>query len=149
MDRAELSKREAAGWVDLQTAVARLTPKERERASVNVEGWSVKDVLWHVAHWLEDLARMLEEMRAGTFVDDEGSDEETDAENARVLAESQGMVLGAVEQQLDAAHERMLSAWAALPEVSDVAEKWFVWETTEHYEEHLPGVLALAEELGR
>ena len=149
MDREELSQREAERWADLQAAVGRLTPEERERAGVNAEGWSAKDVLWHVAHWLDDLSRMLEEMREAAFVDEESSDEETDAENARVLAESQSMALVDVERGLEGAHERMLSAWSQLPEVTEVAEKWFVWETIEHYEEQLPGVLSLAQELGR
>jgi uncharacterized damage-inducible protein DinB len=149
MDREELSQREATGWADLQAAVARLTPEERDRSGINADGWSVKDVLWHVAHWLDDLSRMLEEMRAGTFADDEGSDEETDAENSRVLAESRSMALADVGRALEEAHERMLAAWARLPEVTEAAQKWFVWETIEHYEEHLPEVLASAPELGR
>ena len=149
MDRDELSQREASAWADFQAAVGRLAPEERQLPGVNDEGWSVRDALWHVAHWLDDLARMLEEMRAGTFVDDEGSDEETDAENAQVLSESRGMTLADVEDGLDAAHQRMLAAWAGLPEVTEVAEKWFVWETIEHYEEHLPEVAGLADRLGR
>lgn len=149
MDREELSQREATSWAELQAAVARLTPEERDRAGINADGWSVKDVLWHVAHWLDDLSRMLGEVRTGTFADDETNDDETDAENARVLAESRGMALADVERALEAAHDRMLAAWADLPAVTDVAEKWFVWETVEHYEEHLPDVLAAASEGGR
>lgn len=144
MDKDELARREREAWETLHAEVDRLPTDVLERPIESHEGWTVKDVLWHVAHWWEDLARMLEEMRAGTFVDDEGTDEETDAENAQVLAGSRGMSLADVRQGVDAARARMLAAWDSLPEVTEVARKWFVWETIEHYEEHLPHVRGLA-----
>lgn len=142
MDEQELGARERAAWAAFREAVDAIEPARRETPGVNVEGWTVKDVLWHVAHWWDDLAGTLEAMRAGTYVPPPEDDEATDAENARVLEESGRMSLADVDRGLNEARERMLAAWAALPEVDAAAEQEFVWETIDHYEEHLPGLRA-------
>ena len=144
MDKEELTLREREAWEAFRREVDRLPPDLLERLIESHEGWTVKDVLWHIAHWWDDLADMLDRIRAGTFVDDEGTDEETDAENAQVLAESREMTLAEVRSGVEAARDRMLAAWGALPKVTDVARKWFVWETIEHYEEHVPQLRGLA-----
>lgn len=59
-----------------------------------------------------------------------------------MLEESGRISLADVERGLNEARERMLAAWAALPEVDAAAEQEFVWETIDHYEEHLPGLRA-------
>ena len=58
------------------------------------------------------------------------------------------MTLADVERGFAGARERMLAAWAALPEVDDDAEREFVWETVDHYEEHLPSLRAFADGTG-
>jgi hypothetical protein len=145
MDGDELTRREERAWLELRSAVDRLPPERRERPGVNVEGWTVKDVLWHVAHWWDHLTGLLGEIRDGTYTEPPDDDAATDAENARVLEASRGMALDDVERGMADARARLLAAWAALPEVTEPAERWFVWETIEHYEEHLPGLLALAD----
>jgi hypothetical protein len=148
MDKDTLSTRERDAWAELRAAIDRLTPEQHERPGANADGWSMKDVLWHIAHWWNDLTRMLGEMREGTFVEPEDDDERTNAENARTLEESRRMHLADVEQGVDMARGRMLAAWDALPEVTDPAERWFVWETIEHYEEHLEDARRFAEQNG-
>jgi len=145
MDKDALTLRERDAWAELEDVVDGLSPEQRERPGVNVEGWTVKDVLWHITHWWTDLAGMLDEMRAGTFTEPPEDDEATDAENARVLEESRRMSLADVERGVVAARDLMLAAWDRLPEIDEPAERWFVWETIEHYEEHLPGIRAFAE----
>jgi hypothetical protein len=110
------------------------------------EGWSTKDLLWHIAHWWGDLARMLDEIRAGTFSEPPEDDQATDEENARVLEEGRGMSLAEVELGLADARDRMLAAWTSMPETSEAAERWFVWETIEHYEEHEADLRRFVEE---
>lgn len=149
MEREELTRREAGAWAVFHDLVGSFSPEQLERPGVNAEGWSVKDVLWHVAHWWDDLTSTLEQLRAGTFAEPPEDDDETDAENAQVLEESRGMSLAEVRVGLDTARARVLAAWATLPEeVDDVAAKHFLWETTEHYEEHEPDLRRFAEELG-
>ena len=98
----------------------------------------MKDVLWHIAHWWDDLAGMLEEVVAGgTFLEPPEDDEATNAENTQVLQASRRMTIDAVERGVEVARARLLAAWVELPEVDEALERWFVWETIEHYEEHL------------
>lgn len=148
MDKDALSARERQAWEAFRAAVDAIGSARKQTPGVHAEGWTVKDVLWHVAHWWDDLAGTLDAMRAGTYVEPPEDDEATDAENARVLEESGRMTLADVERGLGEARERMLAAWAALPEVDAAAEQEFVWETIDHYEEHLPGLRAFAEGAG-
>lgn len=145
MDKDALTIRERDAWAALRGIVDGLTPEQREVPGVNGEGWTVKDVLWHIAHWWGHLAELLDQMREGTFVEPPEDDAATDSENARVLEESRAMRPSEVERGLDVTRGRMLEAWTGLPELTEPAERWFVWETIEHYEEHLPGVRALAD----
>ena len=102
-------------------------------------------MLWHIAHWWSDLAGMIEEVNAGTpFVEPPEDDEATNAENARVLEESRHMALGDVNSGVADARARLLAAWLELAEVDPALEQWFVWETIEHYEEHLEDVRRVA-----
>ncbi|HEU4355862.1 MAG TPA: maleylpyruvate isomerase N-terminal domain-containing protein [Actinomycetota bacterium] len=144
MDKETLSAREAEAWAAFRDAVGEIDPDRRETPGVNVEGWTVKDVLWHVAHWWNDLVGTLDAMRGGTYVEPPDDDAATNAENSRVLGESRRMTLADVERGLSEARARVLAAWAALPEVDAAAEREFVWETIDHYEEHLPDLRGFA-----
>jgi len=151
MGREALIAREAEAWAEFRAEVDRLTPEQREVPNANAEGWSVRDVLWHIAYWWNDLSRLVEEVNSGTaFVEPPEDDEATNADNARVLAESRQMTIDAVERAVEAARARLLSAWSELTDpVDEGLERWFVWETIEHYEEHVEDARRSAEEIGR
>jgi len=150
MEKQTLTEREAAAWAEFRAQVDRLTPEQREQPDANADGWSMRDVLWHIAHWWDDLAGMVEEVnRGGTFVEPPEDDEATNADNARILAESRQMTIDAVERRVLVARERLLAAWSTLSELNEALERWFVWETIEHYEEHLDDARRFAEEVGR
>ena len=150
MEKQTLTEREAAAWAEFRAQVDRLTPEQREQPDANADGWSMRDVLWHIAHWWDDFAGMVEEVnRGGTFVEPPEDDEATNADNARILAESRQMTIDAVERRVLVARERLLAAWSALSELDEALERWFVWETIEHYEEHLDDARRFAEEVGR
>jgi len=144
MDRESLTERESVAWNGFRAAVDEIPAERRELPGVNAEGWSVKDVLWHVAHWWDHLAELLEEMRRGTYTEPPDDDAATDAENERVLEASRRMSLADVERGLGLSRDRMLASWASLPAVTEPAERWFVWETIEHYDEHLPSLRSFA-----
>ena len=65
--REDLLRREAEGWAHIDALVDGLTPEEIERVGLTDEGWSVRDMMWHVAAWSEDTARVLGEIEAGTW----------------------------------------------------------------------------------
>ncbi len=133
--------READAYREFGLAVAAV-PIERREEAVLPDGWSVKDVLWHVVYWWRDGTISFLAMRAGTYRDDETPDDETDVTNARVLEESRAMSLAEVERSVIAARTALLEAFATVVTRPD-AEELFVSETIEHYEEHLPAVHTL------
>ena len=150
MDKEALSAREAEAWAAFRAEVDRLTPEQRELPEANADGWSMRDVLWHIAHWWNDLSGMIEDVnRGGTFVEPPEDDEATNADNARVLEASRQMTIEAVERGVEVARDRLLSAWGGLSEMDEALERWFVWETIEHYEEHQQDTEAFAARAGR
>jgi Mycothiol maleylpyruvate isomerase N-terminal domain len=131
---------EARAFAEFEAAVAAV-PRERMEEAVLPDGWTVKDVLWHVAYWWGDGERTFRAIAAGTHTgfDD---DEETDVANARVLEESRSRSLQEVEAELGAVRGSFLAAFA--PVAGDAtAVELFRSETIEHYEEHLPAVRTL------
>jgi hypothetical protein len=141
--RADGATREAAGWAAFTTALERI-PRERWEAVGVMPGWTVKDLLWHVAGWLVDCAGQLEAMREGRRVEDDATDEQTDARNAQLAAEARTMDLDAVWSGLLEARALVLRRWGELPEVDQTALDELELETWGHYEEHLPHLEAFA-----
>ena len=73
MDVDRLLAEEAAEWARLTEVVARVPDERFEEPTVTPEGWSPKDVMFHVAYWMADCADVLERIAAGTW--DGGGDE--------------------------------------------------------------------------
>ena len=59
--RAEQAKLEADSWASFEAALEAIPRESWEDAGV-LPGWSVKEMLWHMAGWLQKCARRLEEM---------------------------------------------------------------------------------------
>jgi mycothiol maleylpyruvate isomerase-like protein len=138
----ELLAREAFAYAAFEEAVAAV-PADRRTEPTLPDGWTLSDVLWHVAYWWTDGERSFREIGAGTYVEEDWTAEQTDATNARVLAESRSMSAADVEAGFAAARTRLLEAFG--PVAGDpVADELFASETIEHYEEHFPAVRGLA-----
>ena len=144
MDRqTELSDQEAERWLQFEAAL-QAVPRERWDDAGAVPGWTLKAIVRHVAGWLEDLVMHLEEMRDGTFVDPNESDDQIDARNARFAEQSVPRDADEVWNGLLAARAAALALWAELTTIDAAAVEWFVGETTEHSEEHLPDLRRVA-----
>lgn len=144
MDRqTELSDQEAERWLQFEAAL-QAVPRERWDEAGAVPGWTLKAIVRHVAGWLEDLVAHLGEMRDGTFVDPNESDEAIDARNARFAEQAVSMDADEVWNGLLTARAAALARWAELTMIDAAAVEWFVGETTEHYEEHLPDLRRVA-----
>ena len=138
MTKEELTAREAGAWAEFETLLAAV-PEERLETPALDGGWSVKDVLWHVAFWWDDLVRASgEEWR-----ELEG---DTDAINERELGRSRAEPFAEVRAKADESRSQMLGMWASLGEITPEIEEWFVVETVEHYAEHLPQIRTMAED---
>jgi hypothetical protein len=142
--RDELLRAEAEGWEELNELLARLAPPERERSGATSDGWSVKDLLWHVAYWCADAERALGQMRAGTFdaaAEPEGADQ-VDAINDAQLRRSRGMTLEEVRAEWHRARAGMLEGFGELPQLTAEADAQLDESGPLHYAEHLPELRA-------
>jgi Mycothiol maleylpyruvate isomerase N-terminal domain len=134
MDRRELLNREASSWEALMAAVARV-PEDRRADPGVVPGWSVADLVWHCGYWVDDAARRIEAIAAGT---PEPDDPEAvwQKTNDEVASQSRTMSWDEVVARSEAARDRIRAVLSSLSEILPAAESDFVDETFEHYDEH-------------
>ena len=144
--RRELVDREDAAWTELHEAMDAFGPKQLESPTLNEEGWSPKDVIFHIGAWLAEAGLQLERMREGTFVEPEL---DTDELNARWLEVSRGVDVETAKAELFSSRTRLLQAFEELPDITPQAQEWFEESGDVHYLEHLPELrAALAREAG-
>jgi hypothetical protein len=144
--RRELVDREDAAWAELHAAVDAFGPQQLESPTLNEEGWSPKDLMFHIGAWLAEAGCQLERMREGTFVEPEL---DTDELNARWLEVSRGVDVVTAKAEMMSSRTRLLQALEELPEITPQAQEWFEESGDVHYLEHLPELrAALAREAG-
>jgi uncharacterized damage-inducible protein DinB len=117
--RTEQAAREAESWAAFAAALERI-PRERWEEEGILPGWSVKELLWHMAGWLQKCARNLERFARGE--DEPASEQSVDERN-----EYRG---------LQSARELVVEGWNALPNVDERAVEDLADETYDHYDEH-------------
>ena len=69
--REELLSMEDAGYRELMQNVERLDDEQFERPGLTDDGWSVKDLCWHVGAWCAYALDALEQIASGTYQDTE------------------------------------------------------------------------------
>ena len=134
MERQQLLDREASSWEALMGAVARVPEARRTEPGV-VPGWSVADLVWHCGYWVDDAARRIELIAAGS-PEPEEPEAVWQKTNDEVAEQSKAMSWNQVVERSEAARERIRTVFAALLDVPAAAESEFVDETFEHYDEH-------------
>jgi hypothetical protein len=141
----ELLRAEELGWRELNQLVASLSDEQLQAPGYTPDGWSVKDMMWHVACWSADCARALDQMRAGTFT---GStiDEDTETVNRRWFAWSRELDLETVRAEWHAARATMVERFAQ-DELTPDADEWFDETGPIHYAKHLADLRRWVEEL--
>jgi hypothetical protein len=142
--RSEHADREAHIWDGFEQALATI-PRDRWDEQGVIPEWSVKEMLWHVAGWLDDCSMHLEQMIAGTFEDVDEGEDDTDDRNAAFAAAARGMDVDSVWAGVLAARERARQRWFELPDATDRAVEEFASETYQHYKEHLPDLEKFSE----
>lgn len=143
--REELLHAEELGWRELNELVGTLSEGQLQAPGYTPEGWSVKDLMWHVACWSADCVRALDQMRAGTFT---GStiDEDTEAVNRRWFAQSQRLDLETVRTEWHASRTTMVERFTQT-ELTPDADEWFDETGPIHYATHLGDLRRWVEEL--
>ena len=134
MDAEALLEAEEAAWHELCAEVDRLTDEEMVRPDLTPDGWSVRDVLFHIAAWAADCGVQLERMRMGTW---EEPHEDVERQNREWFELSRTMDLRVVKAEFAAARTRMVVEFGTMPEITPPAVEWFEESGPLHYEEHL------------
>ncbi len=145
--REELLAAEELGWRQLNDLIAGLSEDQLERPGYAPEGWSVKDLMWHVACWSADCVRAFDQMRAGTFT---GTtiDEETDVVNQRWFQRSRELGSETVRVMWYASRTLLVERFVACEPLTPDAEAWFEETGPLHYTKHLPDLRGWVERLG-
>jgi hypothetical protein len=142
----EFLDREAASWEAFDAQVQRVGVDRREMPGV-VEGWSLKDVVWHCAYWARFAADHLTmQGPGGQFTDpfEAQPDEYWDGVNAEIAQASAAMSWDDVAA---GTQEARASIRAVVAEPGFTAEQiaWAGEESWVHYDEHAEHVEAYAD----
>ncbi|MCC7196467.1 MAG: maleylpyruvate isomerase N-terminal domain-containing protein [Gemmatimonadaceae bacterium] len=137
--RAELTAREAEAWAELTAAWRGLPDVALQQPGACGPDWSVKDVMNHIAAWLEAAMRVIPELRRGRPAT---AGHSVDRFNALRHAEDQDRSLAATRRRLNVARRQVLALCDALPEkqILDYEGRigwWIKYSTYGHYSEHL------------
>lgn len=139
MDATALLEEEARGWERLTEAFGAIPPERFEEPTLTLAGWSPKDLMFHVAAWSEEAARVLGRIAVGTHregvVDVEGL-------NRDWFEVSRGLDPDVVRLRFAKARVAMRGALKRLEDVDAVAAEWFDESGARHYEEHLADLRA-------
>ena len=147
---------------DFDTAVARLTDEQFTAPGAD-GGWSVKDLVAHVAAWEQGIAALLQhEPRFQAMgIEDYTATMDIDTVNRRLYELHRDRPSSEVLAMAHEAHERALAVLATLgdedleqpyrefsdddrPDANEPIINWIAGDTYEHYQEHLPAVQAQA-----
>ncbi len=139
MDVDRLLADEDTGWRALHEAFDAIPRERMEEPGITPDGWTAKDVMFHVGAWCAECGNQLERIRMGTY---ESHAWETDRKNREWYETSQRLDVPTVQVELFAAHARMLQEWAALEEVTAPAWEWLEESGPLHYAEHLGDIHA-------
>ena len=142
MDVAGLLAEEERGWLALTEVFGDVAPDRFDEPSVTDEGWSPKDVMYHVAAWSEEAAKVLGRIAAGTHVE---SDLDIQALNERWFEEGRGIEDDVVRIRFAKGRVAMRQVFSTLAEVDAQAWEWFEESGPRHYAEHLPDLRSFLE----
>ncbi len=137
--RAELLAREKADWDELGATWCKLPNAALERPGACGPGWSVKDVMNHVAAWQEAALRIIPELLAGRRATLGHS---TNRFNELQQAQDKDRTLPASKRRLNRARRELLRLLETVPDgvLLDPAGRvnwWVKFTTYAHYGEHI------------
>jgi hypothetical protein len=133
-DKADLLAREREAWASWWSHVADMEP-----AATRPDGWSLKDVIWHIAAWQRYSSGRLAALGRG---EPDPGPPETDAFNEQAREDAQRSWLD-VRADAESVHDAFLATIESLPQEALTRDEGlgaFVITVNgvEHYEEHVP-----------
>ncbi|MCI4355347.1 MAG: maleylpyruvate isomerase N-terminal domain-containing protein, partial [Thermoplasmata archaeon] len=136
-----------SGWLRLHALFAAIPQERYEEPSLTPEGWSAKDVMFHVGAWLAECAQVLERIRGGTF--DPVEPEPSTEERNRIWFEiSRRMEPNDVRAVFEGARHKTRGCFARLPSMTPDAWAWFEESGPLHYASHASDLSAVAGRIG-
>ena len=136
---AEAAETIDAAWRRLWNTIGIAGPRDLEREGPD-GGWSIKDVLTHIAYWEDDCLRV---MRGGTPV----PNDEVDRINDEHVAARRDVPAAQVRAELERTHQRLVDELHDLTPVQleegTAPGGWLAICTWEHYAEHCDQIAAL------
>jgi hypothetical protein len=142
MDVDGLLAEEERGWLAITEVFGDVPPDRFDEPSVTAEGWSPKDVMYHVAAWSEEAAKVLGRIAAGTHRE---NDPDIQALNEEWFEEGRGLDDDVVRIRFAKGRVAMRQMFSTLAEVDAQAWEWFEESGPRHYEEHLPDLRSFLE----
>ena len=142
MDVEGLLADEERGWLALTEVFGDVPPDRFDEPSVTEEGWSPKDVMYHVAAWSEEAAKVLGRIAAGTHRE---NDPDIQALNEEWFEEGRGLDDDVVRIRFAKGRVAMRQVFSTLTEVDAQAWEWFEESGPRHYEGHLPDLRSFLE----
>jgi hypothetical protein len=133
---------EERGWLALTEVFGDVPPDRFDEPSVTDEGWSPKDVMYHVAAWSEEAAKVLGRIAAGTHRD---GDPDVQALNEEWFEAGRGLDHDVVRIRFAKGRVAMRQVFSQLTEVDATAWEWFEESGPRHYAEHLPDLRSFLE----
>lgn len=150
LSKAGAQQRMNQAWSALEEALA--GPSDAQMLEMGVvEGWSIKDLLGHIAFWAQEGAKNTELVSAGRQgqIVRPGNPETTDRWNAREQRLRLGRSLAEVRRELEESHRRALAALSDLSEEKlslnldgGTFLELYAVDTYDHYREHIDQILA-------
>jgi hypothetical protein len=147
--RAGILAAEREAWGEIDGLIASMPSETIERSGLTPDGWSVKDVLWHVAMWWRVFVDAVPRFADPAVDPADQAAGEVEAINRRWFEESRGLAPELVRAGWTQARAEALAAFTGMPDPSRAAERWFEECGAMHYEEHLIDLRPWAAELAR
>lgn len=153
MNRRELMHHLQVGRTRLEDALAGLHDDMLLNPALD-NGWSVKDLLAHLAFWEKRAGDIYLGLVIGDIASLEGADLSVDELNARALDQNRLLSLSQVRENEAWAYHALRRLAAAAPEEHLFDPRCFAWtggrpfaewianNTYGHYDEHIPALLA-------
>jgi hypothetical protein len=127
---------EDAAWRMLRDVFDRIPDERFEEPTLAGDGWSAKDVMFHLAGWMDDCGEQLERMWAGRFDPDDETRESIERRNLEWFEVSRTLRVADVRDGFAAARRRMREVFGTMDVVTPDAIAWFEESGALHYEAH-------------
>jgi hypothetical protein len=140
----ELLRAEDEGWKEIHALIDSLSQSQIETPGYFPEGWSVKDLLGHLASWLAEAGVALERINGGTYREGEL---DIDAKNDEFMDALRPLTSAQIHGMAESARARMRRSLLALSHESPDAAWWIDKAGVAHYQDHLPRLREWVEDL--